>query len=59
MEEVKKIKKVQSRKDLYCIEPIYLNCILMGNNEIIFKGKSLGFVSDEDLQRWGYVEIKD
>lgn len=59
MEEIKKIKKIQNRKDLYCIEPIYLNCILMDNNEIIFNGKSLGFVSEEDLQKWAYIDKKD
>lgn len=52
----KKIQKIQKRKDLYCIEPIYLNCVLMGNNEIIFNGRSLGFFTDEELQQWGYVE---
>lgn len=51
-----KIKKVKSRKDLYFIEPIYLNCILMNNNEIIFNGKSLGFITEEELQKWVYTE---
>lgn len=50
------IKKIKNRKDLYSIEPIYLNCVLMNNNEIIFSGKSLGFVTDEEIQKWAYVE---
>lgn len=55
-QETKIIKRIKKRSDLYQIEPIYLNCVLMNNNEVIFNGKSLGFVSDEDLQKWGYVE---
>lgn len=50
------IKKIKNRKDLYSIEPIYLNCVLMNNNEIIFNGKSLGFITDEDIQKWAYAE---
>lgn len=55
MESELKIRKIKNRKDLYCIEPVYLNCVLMNNNEIIFNGKSLGFVSDEEIEKWGYT----
>ena len=56
MEEIKTIKKIKKRNDLYSIEPIYLNCVLMNNNEIIFNGKSLGFITEEELQKWAYTE---
>lgn len=52
----KKIKQIENTNDLSNIQPIYLNCILMDNNEIIFCGKSLGFVSDEQLKKWGFVD---
>lgn len=52
----KKIKKIQKRNDLYSIEPIYLHCILMDNNEIIFNGKSLGVLTNEEIEKWAYTE---
>lgn len=30
---------------------VYLECLLMDNNEILFKGKSLGFFNPEDLKK--------
>lgn len=53
---MKKINKIQDINGLSTIQPIYLECILMGNNEVIFCGKSLGFVTDEELKKWGYVD---
>ncbi len=29
---------------------IKLKCLLMGNNEIMFKGRSLGFVTKEEIE---------
>jgi len=51
------IKKVEVIDDLDNIQPIYLNCILMENNEIMFDGKSLGFLTDEQIKK--YVFIKE
>lgn len=52
----KKIKQIEKTNDLLSIQPIYLNCVLMSNNEVIFCGKSLCFVSDEQLKKWGFVD---
>lgn len=30
---------------------IKLECVLMGNNEIYFNGRSLGFLSDHELEK--------
>lgn len=53
---MKEIKPIENINDLSTIQPIYLNCILMGNNEIIFCGKSLGFVTEEQLKKWGFID---
>ena len=55
---MKKIKPIENVNDLSTIQPIYLNCVLMGNNEILFCGRSLGFVTGEELEKWGYVDGK-
>lgn len=34
------------------MEEIYLNCVLMNNNEVIFLGKSIGFVKDSDIKKY-------
>lgn len=52
----KEIKQIENTNDLSTIQPIYLNCVLMDNNEIIFCGKSLGFVTDEQLKKWGFID---
>ncbi len=52
----KHIKQIENTNDLSGIQPIYLNCVLMGNNEVIFCGKSLGFVTDEQLKKWGFID---
>jgi hypothetical protein len=31
---------------------IKLNCVLMDNNEIIFHGRSLGFVTEEEKEQF-------
>lgn len=53
---IKEIKNIENTNDLSTIQPIYLNCILMGNNEIIFCGKSLGFITDAELKKWGFID---
>ena len=53
---MKEIIPIKNLNDLSSIQPIYLNCILMGNNEIIFCGKSLGFIDSVDLQKWGFID---
>lgn len=52
----KEIKKIENINDLQDIQPIYLNCILMANNELIFCGKSLGFIPDAELKKWGFID---
>ena len=52
----KHIKQIENTNDLSGIQPIYLNCVLMSNNEVIFCGKSLGFVTDEQLKKWGFID---
>lgn len=52
----KEIKNIENIDDLQGIQPIYLNCILMANNELIFCGKSLGFITDAELKKWGYID---
>ena len=49
---------IENVNDLSTIQPIYLNCVLMENNEIIFCGRSLGFFTREELEKWGYVDGK-
>ena len=34
---------------------IKLHCVLMDNNEIMLNRKSLGFISDKEIER--YVEV--
>ena len=55
---MKEIIPIKNLNDLSSIQPIYLNCILMGNNEVIFCGKSLGFIDSVDLQKWGFIDKK-
>ena len=55
----KHIKQIENTNDLSGIQPIYLNCVLMSNNEVIFCGKSLGFVTDEQLKKWGFIDKGD
>lgn len=50
------IKRIESMNELSGIQPIYLNCVLTATNEIIFCGKSLGFVTDEQVKKWGFVD---
>lgn len=52
----KEIKNIENTNDLSTIQPIYLNCVLMGNNEVIFCGKSLGFLTEEQLKKWAFVD---
>lgn len=52
----KEIKNIENTNDLSTIQPIYLNCVLMGNNEIIFCGKSLGFLTDAELKKWAFID---
>ena len=52
----KHIKQIENTNDLSGIQSIYLNCVLMSNNEVIFCGKSLGFVTDEQLKKWGFID---
>lgn len=56
---IKEIKNIENIDDLQGIQPIYLNCILMANNELIFCGKSLGFITDEELKKWGFIDKGD
>ena len=53
---MKEIKPIENIDNLSTIQPIYLNCVLMGNNEIVFCGKSLGFVTEEELKKWGFID---
>lgn len=53
---MKEIKPIENINNLSTIQPIYLNCVLMSNNEIIFCGKSLGFVTEEELKKWGFID---
>lgn len=34
------------------IKLIALECLLMPNKEILFKGKSLGFLSDDEIKKY-------
>lgn len=52
----KTIKQIENINDLLTIQPIYLNCVLMGNNEVIFCGKSLGFLTEEQLKKWAFMD---
>lgn len=53
----KKIKKIEnSDYVLQGVQPIYLQCLLMANNEILFCGKSLGFITDEEIKKWGFID---
>lgn len=53
---MKEIKPIENINDLSTIQLIYLKCVLMGNNEIIFCGKSLGFVTEEELKKWAFID---
>ena len=50
------IKKIENLDDLQGVQPIYLNCILMANNEIIFCGKSLGVLTEEQIKKWAFID---
>ena len=52
----KQIKQIENINDLLTIQPIYLNCELMENNEVIFCGKSLGFLTEEQLKKWAFID---
>lgn len=52
----KQIKQIENINDLLTIQPIYLNCVLMENNEVIFCGKSLGFLTEEQLKKWAFID---
>lgn len=52
----KEIKNIENTNDLQGIQPIYLNCVLMKNNEVIFCGKSLGFLTEEQLKKWAFID---
>lgn len=52
----KRVEQIKNLDDLQGIQPIYLECLLMANNEVIFCGKSLGFLTEEQIKKWGFVE---
>lgn len=56
---MKEIEPINNINNLSTIQPIYLNCVLMSNNEIVFCGKSLGFVTEEELKKWGFLDKGD
>ena len=53
---MKEIKPIENINNLSTLQPIYLNCILMANNEVIFCGKSLGFLTEEELKKWAFID---
>jgi len=53
---MKQIKPIENINNLSTLQPIYLNCILMPNNEVIFCGKSLGFITEEELKKWAFID---
>ena len=52
----RKIKQIENLDDLQGVQLIYLNCILMANNEIIFCGKSLGVLTEEQIKKWAFID---
>lgn len=52
----KKIKPIQNINDLSTIQPIYLECVLMGNDEVIFLGKSLGVLTEEQIKKYAFID---
>lgn len=52
----KKIKQIENLNDLEAMQIVYLNCVLMANKEIIFHGKSLGFLTDEEIKKYVFLE---
>ena len=46
----KRIQKIQNINDLSTVQPIYLECLLMANNEILFCGKSFGALTEEQIK---------
>lgn len=56
---MKNIKNIENIDDLQEIQPIYLECLLMANNEIIFLGKSLGVLNKEQIKKYAFINQKD
>ena len=52
----KQIQKIQNINDLSTVQPIYLECLLMANNEIIFCGKSFGFLTEEQIKKYAFID---
>lgn len=52
----KKIKPIQNINDLSTIQLIYLECVLMENNEVIFLGKSLGVLTEEQIKKYAFID---
>ena len=52
----KKIQTIQDIDDLQNIQPIYLECLLMANNEIIFLGKSYGVLTEEQIKKYAFID---
>ena len=38
---------------------INLECVLMPNNEILFNGRSLGYLTDEEIKRFTKFKINN
>lgn len=49
------IENIVSLNNLQTVQPIFLSCILMENNEILFCGKSLGFLTEEQIKKYGFI----
>ena len=56
---MKEIIPIKNLNDLSSIQPIYLECLLMANNEIIFLGKSLGVLTEEQIKKYAFIDQKD
>ena len=52
----KKIQTIQDIDNLQNIQPIYLECLLMANNEIIFLGKSYGVLTEEQIKKYAFID---
>lgn len=55
----KKIQNIQNINELNNIQPIYLECLLMANNEVIFLGKSLGVLNEEQIKKYAFIDQKE
>lgn len=53
-EQKTEVKRI-NLDDASTVQPIYLQCILMGNNEVIFHGRSLGFLKNDEIQNFVFV----